>query len=104
MGYEKKKNEGILTGKIFEYLATNCPILAIGPKNSELNEILTVNKCGTLFPFHENPLGYIQEIYQEWKSEKGSIITTNQTRDINAFSRKVLTEKLSSIFNSFVAG
>jgi hypothetical protein len=35
----------IVTGKVFEYIAVIRPILCIGPKESELKEILKGNYC-----------------------------------------------------------
>ncbi len=47
-----KNQEGVLTGKVFEYLATNKPILLIGPdKDSELFQL--VNKYNRLISLNQ---------------------------------------------------
>lgn len=40
---------GILTGKLYEYMAAGRPILATGPKGGDLDEILTQTGAGKLF-------------------------------------------------------
>lgn len=39
---------GILPGKFFEYLASGRPILAIGPKESDIGTVLSVTKAGVI--------------------------------------------------------
>lgn len=41
-----KKAECILTGKLFEYLVSGRPILAIGPENGDAAKILSETNCG----------------------------------------------------------
>ena len=43
--------KGIITGKIFEYLQAKRPILAIGPENGDLAEILSETNSGTIVGF-----------------------------------------------------
>lgn len=43
---EIKENKGILTGKLFEYIATENPIILIGPKDGDAAQILSeFNNC-----------------------------------------------------------
>lgn len=86
--------KSILTGKFFEYLAAQRPILAIGPKNGEMNEILTQTGSGKCFDFEE--VSTIKEQLLLWHSHflnHGNL--SNPHVDISAFSRKNLTEKMS---------
>lgn len=86
--------KSILTGKFFEYLAARRPILAIGPKDGEMNEILIKTGSGHCFDFDE--ISTIKEQLLNWHStyrSTGKI--SNQNADISAFSRKNLTEKIS---------
>lgn len=86
--------KSILTGKFFEYLAAQRPILAIGPKDGEMNEILIKTGSGHCFDFDE--IKTIKEQLLNWHSifmSTGKI--SNQYADISAFSRRNLTEKMS---------
>ena len=44
-----ENSEGILTGKIFEYLASDNPIIGIGPENGDAAKILDQCKAGKFF-------------------------------------------------------
>ncbi|MBU0559464.1 MAG: glycosyltransferase family 4 protein [Bacteroidetes bacterium] len=93
------KNEGILTGKLFEYLASRKPILGIGPKHGEAAEILTTTGCGEMFDFNEDLLPFIlNEIEQKNKSVKRNFIDS----EIEKFSRKNLAQNLTNIFEELL--
>ena len=47
-----EKSEGILTGKLFEYLTAKRPILAIGPEEGDLSEILKQTNAGVVVDFN----------------------------------------------------
>lgn len=61
-----KHANGIVTGKIFEYLATSVPILGIGPKQGDAAQILRDSKTGFMFERHEKEamLNYLTKISQ----------------------------------------
>lgn len=86
--------KGILTGKFFEYLAAGSPILAIGPKDGDLAEIIKETNAGYICDFNE--VQQIKEcILKLYKNEK-----LNRNEDaIKSYSRKNLTKKLVNIFN-----
>jgi glycosyltransferase involved in cell wall biosynthesis len=48
-----KNNRGILTGKFFEYLAAQKPILAIGPTDGDLAKIIQETESGKLFDYSD---------------------------------------------------
>lgn len=48
-----ENNEGILTGKIFDYLGTGNPILGIGPSNGDAAEILRKSQGGEMFDYKD---------------------------------------------------
>ena len=45
--------KGILTGKVFEYLAVGRPVLAIGPSDGDLAEILKETDSGFIIDFED---------------------------------------------------
>jgi glycosyltransferase involved in cell wall biosynthesis len=96
-----KDNEGIVTGKLFEYLATGNFILGIGPKNGDADKILQQTNTGKMFEFNEFD-GIKKEIekqYENW--ENGVKIEVNKN-EIEKYSRRKLTCKLTEIFDSLI--
>lgn len=96
--FPNSESQGIIPGKLFEYLATGKPILSFGPNQADVSKILDKTKAGKHFDYNNtiDLKAYILEIYTIWKS--GASI--NQNANIEEFSRKKLTEKLAEILNS----
>jgi len=90
-----KNNRGILTGKFFEYLASQKPILAIGPTDGDLAKIIQETQCGKLFDY-EDSKGMLQFIQETLVLPK----TTMKTEPTSQYSRKELTRKLTELFEA----
>ncbi len=88
-------SKGILTGKLYEYIATRNPILGLGPIDCEAQSIIESNQLGIFG--HKPDTIYRQLLvwYNEWSN--GNI--KKHDNDIEMFSRKELTKKLSEIFD-----
>lgn len=87
--------KGILTGKIFEYLQAKRPILAIGPEDGDLAEVLSSTNSGEIVNFNnkEKLKRIITNLYTSYKN-KGLIV---DSKNIGKFHRKELTRQLSEI-------
>jgi hypothetical protein len=95
-----EKSEGILTGKLFEYLTAKRPILAIGPENGDLSEILKSTNAGVVVGFNnkEKLRIEIRTLYQQYKT--GSLKVNS--KNIEQFHRKELTKSLSILIKSLL--
>jgi glycosyltransferase involved in cell wall biosynthesis len=95
-----EKSEGILTGKLFEYLRAKRPILAIGPENGDLSEILKSTNAGVVVGFNNKAKLRIEirTLYQQYK--KGSLKVNS--KNIEQFHRKELTKSLSILIKSLL--
>lgn len=86
--------KSILTGKIFEYLAANVPVLAIGPTDGDLAEILNKTQSGFISDFNDEMKlkENILRIYSnpQFQPNKNEILK---------FSRRELTKTLSELLN-----
>ena len=93
--FPNETSKGIIPGKIFEYLQTGNQILSFGPKDGDVKKILEETNAGKHFSYDDSePLkSFILEKYQDWKN--GNL--SSQTKNIDQFSRKNLTKKLSEI-------
>ena len=47
-------NKGILTGKLFEYIATGNPILCIGPKDGDASKVISEGGFGECFDYSDS--------------------------------------------------
>jgi hypothetical protein len=87
--------KGIITGKIFEYLVSERPILAIGPIDGDLAKILKESNAGTIVGFDDKKLlkSAIKTLYKKFKE---GVLKVDST-EISQYHRRNLTEKLSEI-------
>ncbi|MBW6478864.1 MAG: glycosyltransferase family 4 protein [Bacteroidales bacterium] len=93
---EIEHNEGIITGKLFEYLAASRPVLGIGPLNGDAARVLEKTAAGKMFSYndHKNISAFILQYAlkeKEWLPDQDQI---------NKFSRKAQTEKLVQLMES----
>ncbi len=88
----------ILTGKIFEYLSARRPILCIGPEDGDAAGIISKTASGiTIDRQNEDKLKTaVLKLYTDWKNGNAF----NGGKNIEQFSRKVLTKKLSKLLSS----
>jgi glycosyltransferase involved in cell wall biosynthesis len=88
---EIENNKGILTGKLFEYLATGNPILNIGPKDGDAATILKENAVSvTLNP---NEKQAITDFILNSISNQREVNSVSK----NKFSRRNLTGKIAKL-------
>lgn len=94
-----KNNAGILTGKLFEYLAAQHPILCLGPVNGDAATIIKESEAGRTFAYNDAPgiYSYLVILKDQWQSPSG---ITPRLQNIGRFSRKSLTGRLAEIINS----
>ena len=87
-------NEGTYSGKIFEYIVSNKPILALVPKLGVAAELIRETKTGYIA--EENNVNEIKDvivdIYNKWQNK--SLEITCDYEKISKYSRLELTKKL----------
>ena len=92
---EVKNNHGILTGKFFEYLASQKPILAIGPTKGDLAKIIQETNCGQLFDYQDAE-GMRRFIVA---SLNNPVTEPSVSERASQYSRKQLTGKIAQLLN-----
>jgi galactitol-specific phosphotransferase system IIB component len=94
---DSEETKSIIPGKVFEYLVSERPIIAIGPEDSDFAEIITSTNTGKFFLYDEKKkvkkaiLGYF-ELYLENKLQVYPV-------GLQQYSRKNLTEQLAKLIN-----
>jgi len=90
----------IVTGKIFEYLVSGRPILCVGPVDGDAASIINETACGKVVGFDEvkELKTYLKEAFT--LHQKG--LLTPECKNVNQYSRKNLTRRLTELFNSIV--
>ncbi|QXP67150.1 glycosyltransferase family 4 protein [Polaribacter sp. AHE13PA] len=93
-----EKSKGILTGKLFEYLTAKRPILAIGPEDGDLSEIVKETNAGVVVDFDNGKKLSLEilKLYHQYK--KGSLEVNS--KNIERFHRKELTKDLALLLKS----
>ena len=90
----------IIPGKLFEYIASNRPIIAIGPKNSDIEAIIDETGSGIYLNYPEEELlkNHILECYMKFK--EGMLFV--HSKDISKYSRRELTKKMVVTINKLI--
>jgi len=94
-------SKGIITGKIFEYMLANRPILCIGPEDGDAAYILASTKRGITIEDTKIDIikSNITEAYSQFLS--GSLYSDTSST-IDQYSRKSLTNQLVQVLDSML--
>lgn len=87
--------KGILTGKVFEYLATGNYILGIGDPQGEAAQIVQECKAGEMFDYNANLLPVLSDLLHAW--EKGFLPQADRN-GIARYDRKQIAGRLADLF------
>lgn len=93
-----KKAECILTGKLFEYLVSGRPILAVGPANGDAAKVLSETKCGQTADYDDKQK--MKEIILEYfgKQKDNQSITIDKN-EVAKYSRRNLTKDFVKVLS-----
>lgn len=95
------ETNGDYSGKIFEYLASGKPILAISnPASVAVKLIRETNTGYTVIDSVEAIMNIIEECYLKW--ETGSFVLDPNWPVIMTYSREAATDKLIGVFNKLL--
>lgn len=92
---DSKDTECIIPGKLFEYMVSNRPIIAIGPEKSDIQEIILKTNTGVYFNYQEKERlkNQILEYYINYKNDKLQVHGIG----LQYYSRENLTRQLVDV-------
>ncbi|MFT7351102.1 MAG: galactitol-specific phosphotransferase system IIB component [Flavobacterium sp.] len=96
---DSEQTKSIIPGKVFEYIISERPIIAIGPNESDFAEIILQTNTGKFFHYSdkEKLKAVILDYYQNYLLDNLKVFPVG----LEKYSRKSLTDKLvKTIFNN----
>ncbi|TPG43853.1 glycosyltransferase family 4 protein [Flavobacterium pectinovorum] len=89
--------KSIIPGKLFEYMVSNRPIIAIGPQGSDFADIITETNTGVFFDYSEKAKlkSVILDFYNQYLEGK----LQSYGVGLQQYSRKNLTKQLAQLIN-----
>lgn len=92
---DSEETKGIIAGKLFEYLASKRPILAIGPRAWDVAKIIEETHSGKSFLYNQEVAlkEYILNSYQKYRENK----LLSDSKNIEDYHRKNLTKQLAKL-------
>lgn len=104
VSWEDQREKGWYPLKIFEYLAAQRPILAIGGSGEDvIRELLDKTKAGVYALSVEDIKRIIRELYSEYKC-KGEISYNGNIDKINKYSHREMARKFAEVLDKLEKG
>ena len=90
--------KGLLTGKLFEYMASGRPILCIGPEDGDAAHILKETHTGQTVNFEDKKKmkEVIKYLYQKYLKNG---LPSNESQEVEKYSRRALAGEYAKILN-----
>jgi len=89
--------KSIIPGKLFEYMVSERPIIALGPEGSDFAEIITSTNTGVFFLYDE--LEPLKELLLKYYNLYAAQNLKVHAVGLQQYSRRSLTEKLSKLIS-----
>jgi len=92
---DSPETKSIIPGKLFEYVAANRPILALGPEGSDVEGIIKETNTGVYFKYTDK-----EKLKQQLQLYYEAFLKANlnvNSKNIEKYSRSALTKSLSTI-------
>lgn len=100
---DTEESKGIYTGKIFDYILSEKPILGIMPLGGVASDLINSKKIGVAVENNDldGVRDFIEKIYLSWKN--GEDLNTSAINICNEFDRRILTKNLSDLFDELLS-
>lgn len=94
---DSEQTNCIIPGKLFEYLVSERPILAIGPEKADFASIIKETNTGTFFTYEDKDVlkTQILQYFEAFQSQSLQVHAIG----LQKYSRRALTQELATILN-----
>src|SRR5690606_19866097 len=92
---DSEDTKAIIPGKLFEYMISGTPILAIGPEDSDVERIIKNTNTGSYFYYDASAI-LKNQILSYFEAYKQNNLKTNPI-GLQPYNRKALTKQLSEL-------
>ncbi|MFL1895618.1 glycosyl transferase family 1 [Aquimarina sp. 2-A2] len=97
---DSKETECIIPGKLFEYMVSKRPILAIGPKNADIRSIIMETETGSFFEY--DSYNVIKEKLKKYFDMYQKQELSTKPVGLEKYSRKSLTQNLAQVLKQMI--
>lgn len=98
---QTSKNEGIITGKLFEYIASGNPVLGFGPENGDAASILNETNTGHMTDYGKNPENVLEAYYAVYKQNRKQY-AESIPKMVLKYSREASTHNLADFMEKLL--
>lgn len=93
--------KGLLTGKLFEYMASGRPILCIGPEDGDAAHILKETHAGQIVNFEDKKKmkEVIKDLYQKYLKNG---LPSNESQEVEKYSRRSLAGEYGKLLDKTI--
>ncbi|WP_109301142.1 glycosyl transferase family 1 [Aquimarina sp. AU474] len=95
---DSEETKSIIPGKLFEYMVSKRPIIALGPKDADISILIKETNSGKFFEYHEFE-ALKASILEAFINHKEGKLVSN-VNGIERYSRRELTKSLSGIIKN----
>lgn len=92
---DSEETNGIIPGKLFEYMAAQRPILALGPKDWEAGKIIQETQSGAVYDYHSHD--ELKKTVLAWYAAFKKQNLSSKAKNIEKYGRRELTEQLAKL-------
>ena len=96
-------SRGVLTTKIFEYLAVGRPVLCVPGDGDAVDTLLSQTSGGVVCSSVDSVVSTLRRWYEEWR-ETGTVMLRGDAEEIGRYSRKRQAAQLAGILEKVVNG
>jgi hypothetical protein len=94
---DSEQTNCIIPGKLFEYMVSERPILAIGPEKADFASIIKETNTGTFFTYEDKDAlkSQIVNYFEAFQSQSLQVHAVG----LQKYSRRALSQELATILN-----